>query len=956
MKFLRKYTLTFLLTALLPITVPSAELPTLPTSKNISSGTLANGINYYIISNPTYKGMADIALVQKAGTGDEGSDLKGMATVNARASLADLPHFLENTTPFTYLRSKALHPRKHGFVDVSSNASVYRFENLVLARRNDMIDSTLLLVFDIIGQEGGKMGPNYAPENQAVIISGDINESEVRGKMDMLSMFVARRQRVRKGNEYQWQETEGPELRNVQTWNRNVVSAEYRYPRTPDGDMATVLPLVTSRYASELEILLRKRLSAALANAKVPYSAIDFSYQSSADRSGDELFKVSIATSAQNLEKAAGVLAGTLASIDAHGASPEEFKDIENELSLTLSEKYGSPVIENTRYVDKCISAFLYGSSLSSDLDNVRFFASRDMDAETSAKLFNNFVAALIDRTRNLTLICETSDGSGKDLRIKEAFTSSWPGVPAEAQHSFSADTLSLRKPSGKTKIRLISPEPLYGGEMWTFTNGMKVIYKRVPGSGNFHYSWLIKGGFSNMQGLRIGESASLGDLLGTYRIAGMPGADFMEMVRSNGISMDISTSLSEFSISGSARSSKIQLLMKSLLSIAESRSSDADAYGYFRSCEELRTAVPTVEAKLDSIMNRDLTLSEHKRPVQLSDDFQHRAEKYYDEILSKANDGALIIVGDIDVNVLRKTLLQYIGSFKTDKASSYRSRNKRNAITSRTTLMSRGHEPVIGISLSAPINYTAENYMAANIAATAMKEAVAAAVAQAGWTVSSSEEVRMFPEESLAMEMILTQVRAEGLPASMMRVDSADVVLEMARKAVEGLGSKGLSADALKVGKTMLYNYFESWKADPATMTKMLALRYSYGKDLVTDYKSKISGVSASSVNPILAALASGGIAEYVVRKDNMQDYVEAVVRERNKLEVPPMRPAPGSFYYPYDGSTVPVDTTIDLHTLEITITPPEAADSLGHTVCPEEISILEEAPVEAESIETEN
>lgn len=943
MKNLRKYTLACLLTALLPITVPSAELPTLPTSKNISSGTLANGINYYIVSNPTYKGMADIALVQKAGSGDESPDLRGMATVNARGSLADLPHFMDKTTPFTYLKGKALHPRKQGFVDVTSDASVYRFENLVLARKDEIVDSTLLLVFDIIGRDAGKMGANYAPENQAVIISGDINESEVRGKMDMLSMFVARRQRVHKASEYHWQESEGPEIRNVQTWNRNVISAEYRYPRTAEGDMATVLPLVTSRYASELGILLRKRLTVALAKAKVPYSSIDFSYQSSADRNGDELFRVSIATSQDFLGKAAGVLSGTLASIDAHGVSPDEFRDIENELNLTLSDRYGSSVIENSRYVDKCVSAFLYGSSLSSDQDNLRFFDSRNMDAETSAGLFNNFTAALIDRTRNLTLICESSSPAADDLKIKDIFSSSWPGAPAAAQRSFSADTTSLRKPSGKTKIRLISPEPLYGGEMWTFTNGMKVIYKRVPGSGNFHYSWIFKGGFSNMQGLKMGESAYLGDLLGTYRIAGMPGADFMEMVRSNGITMDISSSISEFSISGSARSSKIQLLVKSLLSLAESRSPDAEAYRYFRSCEELRNSTPSVESKLDSIMNIDLTMSEYKRKVLLADDLQTRAGKYYDETLSRSSDGALIIVGDIDVNVLKKILLQYIGSFKTEKAYAYRSRNRRSAVTSRTTVFARAEEPAIGISLSAPINYTAENYMAANIAASAMEEAVASAVSQAGWTVSASDEVRMFPEESLTIEMILTQARSEGLPASMIRVDSSDVVLELARQAIGKLGDGGLSSDGLKVGKTMLYNYFESWKSDPATMARMLALRYSYGKDLVTDYKSKISGVNASSVNPILSSLASGGIAEYVVRKNNVQDFIEVAVKDRNKLDIAPMKPAPGSFYYPYDGSTVPFDTTANLHSLEITITPPEAADSLGHTVCPEETEELQ-------------
>jgi len=956
MKYLRKHLLTSLLSALLPITVPAADLPTLPASKNISSGTLANGINYYIISNPTYKGMADIALVQKAGSSDEGSDLRGMATVNARGALADLPHFMGRTTPFTYLKGKAVHPSGHGFVRVTPDASVYRFENLVLARQADIVDSTLLMVFDIIGREGGKMGPNYAPENQAVIISGDVNEGEIRGKMDMLSMFVAKRQAVRSSGEYQWKDTEEPVVKVVRSWSRNSISAEYRYPRTPAGDMATVLPLVTSRYAAELEILLKKRLSRALCEAGVPYSSIGYSYQSSADKGGDELFRISIYTSAQHLDKATGILAATLAGIEAHGTSAAEFMDIENELSLVLSDRYGKTVIENSAYVDKCIAAFLHGASLASDQDNLRFFSDRAIDAATSSSLFNNFVSALVDRSRNLALICETEAEGVTAGKVKEAFLTGWPSSPADNGRSFSADTTSLRKPSGKTKIRLVSPEPLYGGEMWTFTNGMKIIYKRVPGSGSFHYSWIVKGGFSNMRGLKIGEGAYLADILRTYRISGMKGEDFMDMVRSNGITMDISNSLSEFSISGSARSGKIQLLMKSLLSIAESRSLDADAYRYFRECTDISGEEGQVVAKLDSLMNKEIIMSEHKRPVRLADDLQSRAQKYFDETFARSNDGALIIVGDIDVNLLRKTMLQYIGSFKTEKAYASRSRSHRGTVASRVTGYAVEESPAVGISLSAPINFTSDNFMAANIAAITMQEAVASAISQRGWTAQVSHEVRMFPDEELTMDIVLSQADLSGLPASMMRTDSADVVLELARKAVQEVGSKGISANGLKVAKSVLNNYFESWMKDPGMMTRMLSLRYSYGKDLVTDYKGRISSVKETSVNPLLSALAGGGIAEYVARKRDMKEFNEVPVREQNTIKVEPLRPVPGSFYYPFDGSIVPADT-IDLHTLEIVITPPEPADSV--TVCPEEADALEiamPAQMEEETVQEES
>lgn len=940
----RKYFLVSVLSALIPISVPAADLPVLPTSKNISSGKLANGVNYYIVSNPSYKGMADIALVQKTGYDDESSESRGSARVNMRGSLTELPHFPGKASPFRFLSSKVVLPSPDGFARVRPDASVYRFENLVQARKPDIIDSTLLMVFDIISRDGGKMGANYAPEHQAVIVSGDVSEAEIRGKMDMLSMFIARRQGIHKAEKYEWKETYRSQVSIIPASSASSISAEYRYPRTPASDMSTVLPLVTSRYASELEILVRKRLSMALREENIPYSSIDFSYRSSADGNGDELFRIGISTADEYIGIATRILARVLADIDAHGASPEEFRDIENEVNLTLRDRYGNSVVGNSRYVDKCISAFLYGASLASDQDNLKFFSSRNIDAATSAGLFNGFVAELLDKSRNLTLICGNGSSERTENDIRSSFESAWSAPAVSRSRSFRGDTLTLRKGTGKTKLRMVSPEPLYGGEMWTFANGMKVIYKQVKGGGSIHYAWLVKNGFPSMQGLRIGEAAYLGDVFGTYRIAGMSGDEFREMLRSNGVTMDISTSFSEFRVSGSAGASKIPLLMKAFLSMAQSRDTDASAYGYYRNCEMIRQT-PTAEARLDSIMNREIIMSEYRRPGRLADDLQARASRYFDETFGRSNDGALIIVGDIDPNQLRKTMLEYIGAFRTEKTSSIRSRFKKGTITSRITEYGVGTDPVVGISLSAPINYTAENYMAATIAASAMKDAVGTAAAQKGWTLRAYDEIRMFPDESLNLQLILSQASAEGLPASMMVDDSADDVLSVAREAIAQIGRNGIGADGLRAGKAILQSTYGSWTEDPATMTEMLALRYSYSKDLITDYKSKISGVSAATVNPILSALAGGGIAEYVVRKRDMTDYVEVPVRERNRLDVEPMVPVPGSFYYPFDGSEVPADTSFDIHSFEVTVAPPDSPES-------SEVEEAAVAEVESEAI----
>ena len=55
---------------LFPIIVTAQDLPKMPADPAIVTGSLPNGLSYYVISNAAEKGMADFALIQKTGTGN----------------------------------------------------------------------------------------------------------------------------------------------------------------------------------------------------------------------------------------------------------------------------------------------------------------------------------------------------------------------------------------------------------------------------------------------------------------------------------------------------------------------------------------------------------------------------------------------------------------------------------------------------------------------------------------------------------------------------------------------------------------------------------------------------------------------------------------------------------------------------------------------------------------------
>ncbi len=50
---------------LLAINVPAQNLPVMTPDPAIKQGKLPNGLTYYVVANPSAKGYADFALVQK---------------------------------------------------------------------------------------------------------------------------------------------------------------------------------------------------------------------------------------------------------------------------------------------------------------------------------------------------------------------------------------------------------------------------------------------------------------------------------------------------------------------------------------------------------------------------------------------------------------------------------------------------------------------------------------------------------------------------------------------------------------------------------------------------------------------------------------------------------------------------------------------------------------------------
>lgn len=824
------------------IMMPAQNLPVLQKDGAVTTGNLTNGISYYLVTNPSMKGVADFALVRRGETD----------TLSARKELSSLPHF-NKTIPYKFLSRKGIGCRPEGYVSYRDDATIFRFDDVPMFDQAAS-DTTLLMLFDLIAAK---------PCRYAIIIAGDINPSTIKERMNVLSLMVPSRNPAYRKKEYVWKPPVAPEYSFVPS-GQSSVTVEFRSPRTPDDQMNTIQPFISELFSGSLREVVLDRVRETLISSRIPVLSLDVDYQGSASVSGDERFTVSARTGGGQLMPASLAVATVLSEICAKGVGVNEYLVARNSVLNGFRKTQ-----TNDALIHRCISSYLYGSDLASPATKATFFLSRNMSPQSECELFNSYAAALLSDMESPKVTWTGDEEDYDEWSWPVTFglvVSSVPALdrPVYEWMAVSKDTSALWTDRNKLKLKSVAPEPVSGGEMWTFSNGMKVIYKNMPTNGKFSYSLMVKGGFSTVRNLSRGEGAFFSDMFGLCDIAGMSGSDFDKLLRSNGVEMNCSVSTSDLRLYGSAPANRLQLTVKALLSAANQRKPSVPAFESWRRIERASLQ----PAYLDSLMYQDYNYSAVKTPSGLVGSTMEDASAFFDNQFTRVNDGVLVLVGDLSAESAQKILCQYLGGFRVSKSLSTRQFSPYKLRTGSTTYSRKGSPVSISIALACAEPFTTENYMAFKVAGLALQRRLTGVMAESGFCVRMSDKFSVWPQEALELIYTCTPVPESGLPYGVESGSAQPMKsLANARKVIENVLSTPIDAAELASCKALLTNNYTAYLADADNYVDAILLRYSGGKDVLTGYSNRIGSVSAEKVKEIFGALSEGMRIEYVVK-----------------------------------------------------------------------------------------
>lgn len=836
-------------------TLTAQDLPKLKQASNIVTGALPNGIQYYIAHNPNSDGYADYALVQKEALGER----------EAREALLSLPHF-RDPRPYEFLAYKGVGYGSKGFVQAGEGSTIFRFEDVPTSDAA-AADSTLMMILDLC---------TISSQEQAIVISGDVSADNIKGKLSILSMMVPQLALTDTTDHYQFESTDYLTLVSLKsnTPSTATITAEYAIARTPREYLNTVQTYVNNMLYRELSILIERRLKRAFRAVSIPVADIVSRYSDASSGGGDESFLVSFHVDQDDIEAATKILSEVLSDIDLRGVQSDELDAVNRAYVSGLRRQITTQGLTNADYIDRCISAYLYGTSLAAPDDELSYMGSKVMTGEASATIFSRFASAVLDPQKNLTLTYEVPSGVVDDELLTSTFSDAWSfGILSHTLTSVkpvSGDTLyrhSLPK-LPKVKLKSEEPEPISGGKILTFSNGLRVVYKQTQGAGDFEYALFVRGGYPYIKGLRSGEGAFVSDVFASQKIGDIDQYDMADILEEEGIELRREVGISDMRVYGSAPTGRLDFVLGMLATMGLERETEPCDPVYFKKCEAVHLEEAGVEAAVDSIMRPDYVFSQYRYIDNLSTKLPAKVAEFTQARLSSLGDGMLVIIGPIEQDVLVKSLSRTLGAFEMGRTNPARPQGAYHLGSGWTTYHAPSDTKTDAqayICMSSITPVTMERYVALEIACGIMNKALTSALSTSGIYADVEDNVEIFPQERISMHISCHGTASSGLPAGMSPI-SPDQAVVILREAIDAAASAPISEDDLRICKDILTKYIVRSQAQPSHIRDAVITRYSEGKDFTTRYLDVIKSLSEQDIRDVLTILSEGCKVEYIV------------------------------------------------------------------------------------------
>ena len=905
----------------------------LPMDPDVRYGKLENGLTYYIRHNEQPKQRCEFHIAQAVGAILEEDNQNGLAHFLEHMAFNGTEHF-PGKGIINYFESVGVNFGGNINAYTSIDETVYRLSD-VPTYREGIIDSALLVMHDwscglslleeeidaergvireewrtrrnanwrIWSQMQAKMYPGtqyakrdvigdtavinnfeyqalrdyyhkwYGPDNQAIIVVGDINVDEIEAKIKALWAEVPRRANFGERPIYTVNHNEKPLVAIITDpeAQNSRITMEYKFDQLPEALQGTAQEYILNIVRNLACDMLNDRFSELAHDPNASFAGAGCYYGQTAKKM--DAFTVVFIPKEGRETEAYNDLVFQLEKLHRYGFTNAELERAKSD-KLNDMEKYYNE--RNTRknivLARECIRHFENGEVMPG--------AQWEYDAVQatlpliSLETVNNVAKALIHP--NPTVAISGPEKEGVNIPSEEAILATLAGqadLAIEAPAEEVIDTELVKKAPRKGKIKKVARNEELGTTEWTLSNGIKVVIKPTEFKADeVLMQAFSKGGLSQVKVEDL-PSAQLAPAVIEVSGIGRFTATQLEKALSGktvSVNAEISENVERMHASSSVKDLETMLQLTYLYFTAPRR--DEEAYKTLMAM--MKTQLVNRDKNPKAVFQDSIQMmsSDHSDRVvlmnmQMLDRVSlDKALSVYKARFANPADFTFVFVGNInpDDPKVQALVCQWIGSMKTKKC--------REEVIDHHVTVTLGHQ---------------KNYFSRKMETTTASNRIQYTSYDIPYTMAndlnmeiigrilSTRYLESIREREGGSYGVGTYGYSTGLPsqraALIMQFDTdpnkQERLMEIIHEEVQTIIDNGpLATDLQKEKESMLKDFQEDLEKNP-WWRQSLYMYHMYGWNEVRDYKAAVEAITAETVQETLKQLvASGNVFEVVM------------------------------------------------------------------------------------------
>ena len=711
-----------------------AQMPPIPVDKNVKIGHLENGLTYYIRHNAFPEHVASFYIAQKVGSINENDDQRGLAHLLEHLAFNGTEHFKGNSLQ-DYLQSIGVEYGRNLNAYTSIDKTVYYFTD-VPTTRTSAVDSCMLILKDwsngisltkeainderdvvhneyrlrMVGQQlmlernlpklyqGEKYGYRmpiglmsvvdgcdpetlrayyrkwYRPDNQAIIIVGDIDVDHVEAQIKKLFSGIKVPKNAAKVVPVPVADNDTAiyviDKNKEQKFDMiNIMMKSEAYPDSLKGDMnylveGYVRSVVSSMFDARLAELAREENCPFLqASAGVgPYLISDTK----------DAFSISgVAKPGKVKEAYAAMLREAKRVRDFGFTATEYIRAKENFMSGMETMYENRNKMKNEQFTTQYVDHFTDNEPIPSLEDEYRIY--QMMVPNIPLEVINSAMKQVIAETdTNFVSMVFMKEAEGVSYPTEQELAQIVKQVRAEKLEAYvdnvKQEPLMATLPKAGS-IKKTEENKVLGFKKLTLSNGAKVVLKKTDYEDNeIRFSGTAQVGYSAFQNDPV-NAANASTIWEVSGLAGFTGNDLQKMLAGKQVSVGLTMSPFRHGISGLTTPKDLETMMQLLYLSMTNLTKDEKA---FENLKNTYTTVLSNKSNNPNMVYQDsvqstLYLGNKLALLPNAEDIQNinydRVLDMQKQLYGNAKDFTFYFVGNYDEKVLLPLIEQYIAS-----------------------------------------------------------------------------------------------------------------------------------------------------------------------------------------------------------------------------------------------------------------------------------------------------